>query len=146
MDDKMSRGCCGVLPAQAPLANPYVPFQANGPEQYPARTGLIRGTLFPCLDLPFLGMVNTEEKSDTLLHQLQALGFAVQELGLYLDTHADDAEAVELFRQYTELYETGMAQYQQSCGPLFQKQAAQNGAYTWNSTPWPWEYAANQED
>lgn len=146
MDDKMSRGCCGVLPAQAPLANPYVPFQANGPEQYPAKTGLIRGTLFPCLDLPFLGMVNTEEKSDTLLHQLQALGFAVQELGLYLDTHADDTEAVELFRQYTELYETLMAQYQQSCGPLFQKQAAQNGAYTWNSTPWPWEYAANQED
>jgi spore coat protein JB len=146
MDDKMSRGCCGVLPAQAPLANPYVPFQANGPEQYPAKTGLIRGTLFPCLDLPFLGMVNTEEKSDTLLHQLQALGFAVQELGLYLDTHADDAEAVELFRQYTELYETGMAQYQQSCGPLFQKQAAQNGAYTWNSTPWPWEYSANKED
>ena len=27
-----------------------------------------------------------------------------------------------------------------------QKQAAQNGVYTWNSTPWPWEYGANQED
>ena len=146
MDDNRNRGCCGVLPAQALLANPYVPFQPNNPEQYPAKTGLIRGTLFPCLDLPFLGMVNTEEKPDTLLHQLQALGFAVQELGLYLDTHADDAEAVELFRQYTELYEAGMAQYQQSCGPLFQKQAAQNGAYTWNSTPWPWDYAANLVD
>ena len=91
-------------------------------------------------------MVNTEEKPDTLLHQLQALGFAVQELGLYLDTHQNDAEATELFRQYTELYETGMAQYQQSCGPLFQKQAVENGAYTWNSKPWPWEYRANQED
>ena len=146
MDNTMSRGCCGILPAQAPLANPYVPYQPTDQEQYPARTGLVRGTLFPCLDLPFLGMVNNEEQSDTMLHQLQALSFAVQELGLYLDTHADDAEAVELFRQYTELYETGMAQYQESCGPLFQKQAAQNGTYTWNSTPWPWEYAANQED
>lgn len=146
MDDNRNRGCCGILPAQAPLANPYVPFQPNSPEQYPAKTGLIRGTLFPCLDLPFLGMVNTEEKSDTMMHQLQALGFAVQELGLYLDTHADDAEAVELFRQYTELYEAGMARYQERFGPLFQKQAAQNGSYTWNSTPWPWEYGANQED
>ena len=146
MDDNMTRGCCGILPAQAPLANPYVPFQPNNQEQYPAKTGLIRGTLFPCLDLPFLGMVNTEEQSDTMLHQLQALSFAIQELGLYLDTHADDAEAVELFRQYTELYETGMSPYQENCGPLFQKQAVRDGAYTWNNTPWPWEFAANQED
>ena len=144
--DQQTNRCCGVLPANAPLANPYVPLQPQNPEQYPAKTGLIRGTLFPCLDLPFLGMVNTEEKSDTLLHQLQALGFAVQELGLYLDTHGDDAEAAELFRQYAEMYETGMAQYQRSCGPLFQKQAAENGSYNWNSTPWPWEYAANKED
>ena len=146
MDDNETLDCRGTLPARAPLANPYVPFQPNDSAQYPAKTGLIRGTLFPCLDLPFLGMVNTEEQSDTMLHQLQALGFAIQELGLYLDTHAEDAEAVELFRQYAELSETGMAQYQESCGPLFQKQAARNGTYAWNSAPWPWEYAANQED
>ena len=146
MEDNQRNGCCGILPAYAPLANPYVPFQQSGSEQYSARTGLIRGTLFPCLDLPFLGMVNTEEKSDTLMHQLQAMGFAMQELGLYLDTHADDAESAELFRQYAELYEAGMEQYQQSVGPLFQKQAVQDGVFTWNSTPWPWEYCANQED
>ena len=146
MEAQNNNACCGILPSNAPLANPYVPYQPNSPEQYPAKTGLIRGTLFPCLDLPLLGMVNTDAKSDTLMHQLQALGFAVQELGLYLDTHADDADALELFRQYTELYEEGMRQYEQSCGPLFQKQAAQNGAYTWNTTPWPWEYRANKED
>ncbi len=146
MEKRENHGCCGMLPANAPLANPYVPWQQNNPEQYSAKTGFIRGTLFPCLDLPFLGMVNTDEKSDTMLHQLQALGFAVQELGLYLDTHEDDAEAVELFRQYTELYESGMQQYQKTCGPLFQKQAVDQGVYTWNKTPWPWEYRANQED
>ena len=146
MEDQRTWGCCGMLPENAPLANPYVPFQPNGTEQYTVKTGLIRGTLFPCLDLPFMGMVNTEEHSDTMMHQLQALGFAVQELGLYLDTHGDDTEAAELFRQYTEMYEAGMKQYQQSCGPLFQKQAVQNGAYTWNMTPWPWEYRANKED
>ncbi len=145
MDNAMAHGCCGMLPANAPLAVPYVPWQPEGQEQYTANFGLIRGTLFPCLDLPFLGMVNTEEKSDTMMHQLQALGFAVQELGLYLDTHADDAESAELFRQYTELYEAAIAQYGESCGPMFQKQAIRNGKYTWNETPWPWEYRANQE-
>ncbi len=146
MEDRTNRGCCGILPAKAPLANPYVPDQPQGQEQYAAKTGLIRGTLFPCLDLPFLGMVNTEEKSDTLMHQLQALGFAVQELGLYLDTHGQDEEAAELFRQYSELYESGMAKYQSQAGPLFQKQAVQDGVYTWNHSPWPWEYQANEED
>ncbi len=146
MDHKMNRGCMGVLPASAPLANPYVPFQEKDPPQYTATVGLVRGTLFPGLDLPFLGMVNTEEKSDTIMHQLQALGFAIQELGLYLDTHGDDREAAELFRQYTELYKAGMAGYQENCGPLFQQQAIRDGAYSWNDSPWPWEYRANRED
>ena len=146
MENNHNRSCCGRLPEAAPLAVPFVPFQVSDPEVYTAKWALIRGTLYPCLDLPFMGMVNTEEQSDTAMHELQALRFAMHELGLYLDTHADDADALELFRQYTELYEEGMRQYEQSCGPLFQKQAAQNGAYTWNTTPWPWEYRANQED
>ena len=90
--------------------------------------------------------VHVEGNASRQPGQLQALGFAVQELGLYLDTHGDDAEAAELFHRYTELYESGMAQYQENCGPLFQKQAYQDGAYTWNNTPWPWEYRANKED
>lgn len=146
MDRQDQPACWGRLPAQAPLANPYVPFQPDSEPRYAAKTGLIRGTLFPCLDLPFLDMVNTEEKSDTLTHQLQALGFAVQELGLYLDTHGDDVEAAELFRRYAELYEAGMARCREQCGPLFQREALRDGKYSWNSTPWPWEYRANEED
>ena len=78
--------CCGYLPANAPLANPYVPFQCNNPPTYPAKTGVVRGTLFPGLDLPFMGMVNTEPLPDTHLNELQTLGFALVELGEYLDT------------------------------------------------------------
>ena len=146
MDNLQPMDCCGRLPASAPLANPYVPWQPEGQDQYTARMGLVRGTLFPCLDLPFLGMVNTDEQPETTMRQLQALGFAVQELGLYLDTHGDDAEAAELFRRYAALYEQGIQQAAEDCGPLFQKQAVQDGVYTWSQGPWPWEYPANQED
>ena len=90
----------GRMPASAPLANPYVPFQSENPPQYEARKGLIRGTMYPGLDLPFMGMVNQQEKPDTPMHELQALGFALQELALYLDTHRDDKEALELYRAY----------------------------------------------
>ena len=142
--EEAEKRCCGVLPAMAPLANPYVPFQQTDPVRYEARRGLIRGTLYPCLDLPFMDMVNETELSDTALHELQALGFAVQELGLYLDTHSEDEQAAELFRQYAELYKTGCARYDQTYGPLCQKDAAQSGRYTWTQGPWPWEY--EQED
>ena len=85
----------GRLPCCAPLANPYVPFQQEESPKYEARRGLIRGTLFPGLDLPFMGMVNNTEKSDTPMHELQALAFAIQELALYLDTHREDRPSGE---------------------------------------------------
>ena len=53
---ELNREMTGYLPQNAPLANPYVPFQDNNPKQYTAKKGLIRGTLFPGLDLPFMGL------------------------------------------------------------------------------------------
>ena len=74
----MSReGCDGRLPATAPLANPYVPFQMERPPKYEARKGIIRGTLFPGLELPFMGMVNKNELPVTPKTELQVLAFAI---------------------------------------------------------------------
>ena len=130
----------GTLPGCAPLANPYVPFQQTGSEQYPAPKALVRGTIFPGLDLPFMGMVNSKEKTGTALVQLQELGFALRELGLYLDTHAADDEAAALYNQYAERYEDAMQQYQQSGCSLTQMQAAMSGRYEWLRDPSPWDY------
>lgn len=103
----------GVLPASAPLANPYVPFQRENPPRYEARKGLIRGTMYPGLDLPFMGMVNNQELPVTPLSELQVLGFALQDLALYLDTHRDDKEALEVYRAYQNIYHKGMMDYNQ---------------------------------
>lgn len=130
----------GRLPCCAPLANPFVPFQQTEPVKYEARKGLIRGTLFPGLDLPFMGMVNQHELSKTPLHELQALGFAVNELALYLDTHRDDSEALELYRAYQELYQKGMEAYEKEYGPLNHKMPMKGERYQWLDAPWPWEY------
>ena len=145
MEVQDNRDRYGILPAMAPLATPYVPFQQSSPERYTAKFGLVRGTLYPGLDLPFMGMVNTEEKSDTALHDLQALCFALQELALYLDTHGDDREATELFQEYSETYQKAMAMYQDNCRPLHRVDAVQDGTYQWTNSPWPWEFSANQE-
>ena len=138
------KGELGMLPAQAPLANPYVPFQEKDPPKYDARKALIRGTLYPGLDLPFMGMVNDKLKPDTLLSQLQTVGFAVQELALYLDTHREDGEALELYRSYQEMYGKLRKLYEDQCGPL-NHMHAREGPYRWLDDPWPWEYCANRE-
>ena len=137
-------GATGMLPAQAPLANPYVPFQEQDPPKYEARKALIRGTMFPGLDLPFMGMVNEKLKPDTLLSQLQTVNFAVQELALYLDTHRDDAEALELYRSYQQMYTKLRQLYEAEQGPL-NHMHPQQGTYRWLDDPWPWEFCANQE-
>ncbi len=141
----MQLGYYGRLPAKAPLANPYVPFQKECPPQYETRTALVRGTLYPGLDLPFRGMVNHHEKPVTPKTELQAIGFALQELALYLDTHPNDCEALEQYRAYQRKYQECMMHYTEKCRPLNHTQPVDDKEYTWLCDPWPWEYAANKE-
>lgn len=147
MDTKKTKPRCGMgrLPAVAPLANPYVPFQMENPAMYEVRKGLVRGTLYPGLDLPFKGMVNQKERTVTPRSELQALAFAIQELALYLDTHPDDSEALELYRTYQKMHYKCSMDYQQDCGPLNHKTPVDHKNYTWMDDPWPWEFAANRE-
>ena len=134
-----NQGAEGRLPPMAPLANPYVPFQMEGPPKYDARMGLVRGTLYPGLDLPFMGMANTKEKPVTPKTELQALGFALHELALYLDTHRNDKEALELYRQYQRIYHDAMMEYSQNHGPMSHGIPDCHQGYAWLDDPWPWE-------
>lgn len=147
MDRRKKENHChqGRLPAMAPLANPYVPFQIENPPRYEHRKGLVRGTMFPGLDLPFHGMVNKTEKPVTMLTELQALGFAVQDLALYLDTHRDDQEALALYRAYQKRYKDCADEYKRRHGPLTHKQISDSECYDWLDDPWPWEYSKNKE-
>lgn len=134
----------GMLPASAPLANPYVPFQHENPPVYDARKGLVRGTLYPGLELPFMGMVNKQQKPVTPLTELQALAFAIQDLALYLDTHREDQEALELYQAYQQMYHKCMMEYTQNIAPLNHGTPTE-GPYRWLNDPWPWEYCKNKE-
>ena len=147
MDQKKNtrNGSEGRLPAMAPLANPYVPFQMENPPKYEARRGIIRGTLFPGLDLPFMGMVNQKELPVTPKTELQVLAFAIHELALYLDTHREDQEALELYRTYQQMYHKGMMEYTKNCRPLNHHMPSKGKQYQWLDDPWPWEFSKNKE-
>ena len=135
----------GHLPCSAPLANAYVPFQMENSPKYEARKAMIRGTLFPGLDLPFMGSVNQKEKPVTPMTELQALGFAVQELALYLDTHRDDRDALELYRKYQKMYNHCKEEYKKRHGGMNHFAVSEAEGYDWLDDPWPWEYCKNKE-
>lgn len=133
----------GMLPASAPLANPYVPFQRQNPPRYEARKGFIRGTMYPGLDLPFMGMVNNREFPITPMSELQVLGFALHDLALYLDTHRDDKEALEVYRSYQKIYHDAMMRFNDQQMPINHGMPNNNENYDWLNDPWPWEYHGN---
>ena len=71
-----------------------------------------------------------------------ALDFAIDELGLYLVTHADDKEALDLYWNYIRLAQEGREKYETAYGPLSQTTITPEG-FQWLKDPWPWEQGGN---
>lgn len=134
----------GTLPLCAGLAVPYVPFQQEDSQKYNQTEALSNGTLFPGLNLPFHLAVEGSDLPSNPLVELQALEFVVLELGIYLDTHPDDAEAFALFKQYAGMEKAGRAAYESRFGPLMKSSAASGDRYRWLQDPWPWNYQQNE--
>ena len=135
----------GALPQCAPLAAAYVPMQQYSEPAYDSSEALSRGTLFPGLDLPFMNIVNQIPADSTLLRDLMALNFVLQEVALYLDTHASDAAAFETYKSFLQLYNEGKAKYVELYGPITRSDLAGASTYTWLNNPWPWDYTGNTE-
>ena len=118
-------------------------MQANAEPAYEKAEALVKGTLFPGLDLPFMDYVASGTLEDTPLYELMALDFVTQELALYLDTHADDKKAFETWKCFTELAEEGRRRYAERFGPLKRSQTAMFDSWVWPDEPWPWEFLGN---
>ncbi|MDL2274251.1 spore coat protein CotJB [Oscillospiraceae bacterium OttesenSCG-928-G22] len=126
------------FPPNTPVAMGYVPMQTEA-VMYTAEKGLARGTMFPDLDLPLGGHAPKDSLPKGELEEVMALGFAVHELALYLDSHPNDMEAFALFREYQKSYDKKRSAYEKKHGPLTYGAAAEDSRYTWVDSPWPWE-------
>lgn len=131
----------GSLPGKcASMVFPYIPMQNTNPERYDQNQALAAGTLFPGLNLPFFKAVKSKMNCpNNALCELMALGFTITELGLYLDTHQNDKEALALYVDYVNLAREGRKRYEAVYGPLQQTEVTSAG-YTWLNDPWPWEF------
>lgn len=109
---------------------------------YDVYNGFIRGNMFPNLfnqykiSRPF--DIRPLNEQAELLTKVDAYTFAAHDVNLYLDTHPDDKEMVELFNQYSGDAKTARDEFENKFGPLLVN-SKEGFPWAWNNRPWPWE-------
>ena len=78
-----------------------------------------------------------------LLKQIQKYNFAAYDMLLYLDTHADDKKAFEIFKSLVSKTKDLKCEYESTFGPLSPTSTAKSDSFKWLESPWPWEKEAN---
>jgi hypothetical protein len=74
-----------------------------------------------------------------LLKFIYEVGFAIDDVVLYLDTHPTDQNALAYYAEYRDLRKHAMKEYTQCCGPLTDEDVDVTNYWTWINQPWPWE-------
>lgn len=75
-----------------------------------------------------------------MLLQIQQLEFTAIELNLYLDTHPNDQQALNLYNSVVPQLRKCIEQYEKHFGPLFHfGMSSSQCPWQWINSPWPWE-------
>ncbi|MCI9417511.1 MAG: spore coat protein CotJB [Eubacterium sp.] len=75
-----------------------------------------------------------------LFQWINEVSFAVTEISLYLDTHPDDADALDFFHHYNEERKKALELYSANYAPLTLDLMQQDDDHwLWATDPWPWE-------
>lgn len=75
-----------------------------------------------------------------LIRQLSLVGFAMDDIRLFLDTHPCDTRAIELFNEYAKKYRMLKQEYTENYGGFtsYDHNNDEN-MWVWNDYPMPWE-------
>ncbi len=77
---------------------------------------------------------------EKLLEEIQAVGFALTELNLYLDTHPWDQQALGDLNSLSKHYRMLTHEYESYFGPLYNfGHSISPYPWKWNEPPWPWQ-------
>lgn len=82
-------------------------------------------------------MSKMEQKN--LLFYIDAVSFAALDASLYLDTHPNDAEALEYFHHFNKARQQALHEYAVRFGPLTLNGTQTDDTWKWATQPWPWE-------
>lgn len=77
-----------------------------------------------------------------LLLKIQELGFVLDDVLLFLDTHPNNKIALDFYKDNKAQYEQYRHQFEQTYGPLSPLGVDASIGWTWIQGPWPWERQA----
>ncbi|NLT39728.1 MAG: spore coat protein CotJB [Clostridiales bacterium] len=80
---------------------------------------------------------------DELLQQITALDFYIIDLHLYLNTHPNDGQALELYNASVRKVKELREEYTQRFGMLLANNTESRQPWQWIDDPWPWQRAFN---
>lgn len=105
--------------------------------------GFIRGNMFPDLynyyknDKPY--NLNPGNEQAEILTNIDAYGFALNDLKLYLDVHPDDMKYINLYNEYVNEYKKNLMVYRSKYGNIESSEINDSNKWGWVSEPWPWQ-------
>lgn len=76
---------------------------------------------------------------ETMLYEIMALDFAGTDLNLYLDTHPDDKDSIELYNVISKKRTELVKSYETMFGPIDPRgYVNSDSTWDWIENPWPW--------
>ena len=101
---------------------------------------LNRGNLFDYYFWPYKYVANIKpmNERDELMQKIQMYAFAAHELNLYLDIYPNDAQAIGLYNQYSEISNKYLKEYEKKFGNIILN-SNESSPWSWINSPWPWE-------
>lgn len=130
----------GDLNYQSLMPTPSTNQSGNILDSY---EGFKRGNMFGNLYDPYKNYKPAELKAgserEDMLMQLQELNFAMIDLGLYLDLHDSDRNAINKFNEYQKKEKELCKMFENKYGPLTFDSKEVGNTWTWDNAPWPWE-------
>lgn len=84
---------------------------------------------------------NDSTSKQQLLDTINQSSFAMYDMLLYLDTHAEDQEAMAYFQKQLCTRKEALKEYAQQFGPLRLDDidASHSDSWEWMNQRWPWE-------
>lgn len=76
-----------------------------------------------------------------LLQLIDEVSFAVNDITLYLDTHPDDMDALDYYKEHMNVRNQALKEYARLYGPLTVDTAIDSCSecWQWSMQPFPWE-------
>lgn len=79
------------------------------------------------------------DRKAILMKRLQICEFVLTEVGLFLDTHPDNKDALEHYNKYLEKRNETLDEYTKQFGTVDRTRLHDQARWDWVDNPWPWE-------